>query len=343
MGKKVLSALGLLLVFVASAALGVGSMFVWPYGPLYHHPLDVAWDESVGTIVRDIPYGEGDLTTFDLALPADGSRESYGLVVSIHGGGYMNGDKSGDETYIRYYASKGYVAAAVNYDLNADGNYIPITEISEQVKSSVPAIVEAAAERGYAIDRMALTGGSAGAHLAMVYAYRDAADSPVPVAFVVDMVGPTCFEPDAWYGFGEIVNVHSQVEPAGEVVDRPTVDYSDPDQAQAGAEWVSRLTGAEVTPRMMADGSYRALLAPISPYELVGQGGVPTIVAYAQADTVLPSSMEAYLLRALDEGGVPYDRVTFPKSGHGMQNDPESWTRLFELVDEYLDRYMPIS
>ena len=57
MGKKVLSALGLLLVFVASAALGVGSMFVWPYGPLYHHPLDVAWDESVGTIVRDIPYG----------------------------------------------------------------------------------------------------------------------------------------------------------------------------------------------------------------------------------------------------------------------------------------------
>lgn len=341
--KKATSILGYLLVFLISAGLGVASNYVFPHGPFYRDPLAVAWSDEVGTITTDIAYGDSALTTFDLALPADKSRDAYGLVLSIHGGGYMNGDKSGDVNYIKYFAAKGYVSAAINYNLNADGHYISITDITAEVKSSVPAIVEAAAQRGYTIDRMALIGGSAGAHLSMTYAYRDGETSPVPVVFVVSMAGPTSFEPDAWYGFGQIVNVRSQVEPEGEVVDRPTVDYGDAEKATAGAEWVARLTGQQVTPQMMADGSYQDVLAPISPYALITSQSVPTILAYASADTVLPTSMEPYLLTALERNGVTHDRIVFPRSGHALQNDPDAWQQLFAKVDTYLDTYMPLS
>ena len=40
---------------------------------------------------------------------------------------------------------------------------------------------------------MTLAGGSAGHALAMIYAYRDVAEAPVPVVFTFGAVGPASF------------------------------------------------------------------------------------------------------------------------------------------------------
>lgn len=45
------------------------------------------WDDSVGTVYTDLPYGEGEANKFDLYAPADKGRESYGLVIYLHAGG----------------------------------------------------------------------------------------------------------------------------------------------------------------------------------------------------------------------------------------------------------------
>lgn len=68
-----------LVTFAASAVL---KMTWHPLGDKY----SVRWDDSVGTVYTDLPYGEGDANKFDLYLPADNSMETYGLVVYLHAG-----------------------------------------------------------------------------------------------------------------------------------------------------------------------------------------------------------------------------------------------------------------
>lgn len=48
----------------------------------------------------------------------------------------------------------------------------------------MPVVVSEAEKLGYTIDKMAISGGSAGGCLALLYAYRDADDAPVSVTMV---------------------------------------------------------------------------------------------------------------------------------------------------------------
>ena len=68
--------------------------------------------------------------------------------------------------------------------------------------SSIPYVVKEAEKLGYNIDRMAMSGGSAGGCLALIYAYRDADTSPVPVKMVFEGVGPSSFYPEDWKNYG---------------------------------------------------------------------------------------------------------------------------------------------
>ena len=146
-----------------------------------HDPLGgltrVDWSDAVGTVHLDIPYGEGAANKFDLYLPADDTKESYGLVVYLHAGGFTSGDKSDDASMLQWLCSKGYVAAGINYTLFSEEN--PTANVytqSVEIRDSIPAVV---------------------------YAYRDADTAPVPVKMVFGAVGPSCFYPEDWacYGF----------------------------------------------------------------------------------------------------------------------------------------------
>ena len=74
--------------------------------------------------------------------------------------------------------------------------------MSQDVKNSIPAVVQKAAELGRPVDRMAVAGGSAGGTLALLYAYRDADPAPVPVKFVFAAGGPSRFSPADWTTYG---------------------------------------------------------------------------------------------------------------------------------------------
>lgn len=128
------------------------------------------------------------------------------LIISIKGiaGGFTTGDKSDDASMCQFFVSKGYVVAAINYTLRNDRNpKASVYSMSQEIKQSIPVVKEEAEKLGYTLDRMAMSGGSAGGCLALLYAYRDADTSPIPVKFVFEAVGPSSFEPDDWYGLGE--------------------------------------------------------------------------------------------------------------------------------------------
>jgi acetyl esterase/lipase len=247
---------------------------------------DVKWDPSMGTIETDIPYADGELNKFDLYLPADLSKNSYKLVLYIHAGGFTGGDKADDHKWGKWFASKGYVGATINYSLRTKENTANVTQMSREIQQGVRAIEKAVAARGYNVDAMAVAGGSAGGTLAMIFAYRDAAESPIPVKAVISMVGPGSFEPAAWFGFDD-------------------EDYQADDAAQAGAAFVSVISGETVTPEMMRSGEYRKVLRPVTPSELVTRSAPATLLAYGLLDKVAPFAASESLLEAFGAQQCP--------------------------------------
>lgn len=100
----------------------------------FHGKYTVKWDESVGTVYADLSYGEGAANKFDLYVPADSSRDSYGLAVYLHAGGFTTGDKQDDQAMLQWLCSKGYVAAGINYTLRDEAH--PEASVSETCSMS---------------------------------------------------------------------------------------------------------------------------------------------------------------------------------------------------------------
>ncbi len=129
------------------------------------------------------------------------------------------------------------------------------------------AVVAEAAKLGYPVNEMAIGGGSAGGCLALLYAYRDTAESPVPVRFVFEAVGPSSFYPEDWDNYG---------------LDKP--------EAQAEAAGLfGVMTGAKLTPDMFGTPAYDAAVKDASALLWVTKDAVPTVMAYCTHDTMQPS------------------------------------------------------
>ena len=117
--------------------------------PSWAKEYSVQWSDELGTLMTDLPYGDGEANKFDLYLPKDNGRESYGLVVYLHAGGFTAGDKIGDRDMLAWLCSKGYVAAGINYTLFAElepgkTNGASVLTQSYEIKAAIPKVIEAA-------------------------------------------------------------------------------------------------------------------------------------------------------------------------------------------------------
>lgn len=318
--KKLLWGLSYIVTFIVAFVLSVIITISWPsdFGGIGW----VDWNDAVGKVYTDLPYADGELNKFDLYVPADNSKDAYKLVLYIHAGGFRGGDKSEDAMWGRYFVSKGYVAATINYTVHTDEHPSDVYRMSLEIQQGVAAIVEEAAKRGYKLDEMAVAGGSAGGALAMIYAYRDYQTSPIPVRCVIQMVGPASFEPSLWFGFDE--------------------GYASEEEAAAAAAFVSFMTGDAITPEMMRSGEYFEHIRKISAAALVTEDAVPTLAAYGVYDKLVPIALSKPLFQAFEENGVPYDYVEFTNSGHGLNRDKKQLKLLAEKINEYLDKYLAI-
>lgn len=303
------------LVFVL-AFLG-SALFKMTYQPSWSKQYQVDWNDSVGRTITDLSYGQGQANKFDLYLPADKSKPSYGLVVYLHAGGFRTGDKSDDKAMLQWLASKGYVAAGINYTLADDKNGANIYSQSQEIKQSIPEVIAQAKKEGYQIDQMAMAGGSAGGTLALLYAYRDAQSSPVPVKMVFEAVGPSSFYPEDWktYGFDQ--------------------------NKEAAAALFSVMSGQTIKADMFGTAEYDQLVKDISALAWVTPETVPTLLAYGKYDKVQPYEGAERLAKALAANGVPHDLITFENSGHGLQNDSAQMKVYYQKIEEYLNKYLP--
>ncbi|MCI6174843.1 MAG: alpha/beta hydrolase [Clostridiales bacterium] len=309
-----------ILAFAGAFAMGAASRTVLKPEGMKRY--SVSWDNRIGTLKKDLSYGDCAAEKFDLYLPKDHARPAYGLVIYLHAGGFTSGDKSGDMSMLSWLCAKGYVAAGINYTLVTDQSRASVLSQSEEIRKAVPEVVRAAGEEGYRIDRMAAAGGSAGHTLAMLYAYRDGADAPVPVVLTFGAVGPSSFYAEDWGIFG--------------------VGTDTEEQREHGAALFSAMCGRVITPDEIADGSYLEKVKPIAASEWVGSHPVPTVVAYGTHDRLQPFSASKRLKEALEKNHADFRYFELTHSGHGLQNDDRIYLKWMETVEEYLDKYMPV-
>jgi len=135
---------------------------------------------------RDLVYREVDSIPMKLDIYQPGELKTPApLLVFIHGGGWSKGDKADYLPYLVDYAEKGYVTASISYRLSGIATY---PAALEDVVSALHWLRSIAADHMIDPDRMALIGGSAGGHLAMLAAY---AGQPIPgIRAVVNIYGP---------------------------------------------------------------------------------------------------------------------------------------------------------
>lgn len=312
---------GFLYVFSFIAAFLGSIAFKMKHDP-FGGEFKAHWNDSVGKAYTDMAYGEGEANKFDLYVPADNSKSSYGLVVYLHAGGFTSGDKSGDAEMLEWLCSKGYVAAGINYTLvSQEHPDASVYSQSMEIKESIPSVIAEAEKLGYPIDKMAISGGSAGCCLALLYAYRDADTSPVPVKMAFGAAGPSSFYPEDWkcYGF-----------------DKGSKESDDAAREMFGAMAGKELTAEFGTPE------YDEEIKDISALLWIDENSVPTLTAYGKYDKVQPYEGSQRLRKALEDNHVPHDYYLCEHSGHGLQNDNKVYGEYMRKILEYLDRYMPI-
>ena len=307
--------IGILVFFLAFGA-GVVSKVV--IKPSWAQEYSVKWTDEIGTLKSDLSYGDGEANTYDLYLPKDSSKDSYGLVVYLHAGGFTTGDKTDDSQMLAWLCRKGYVAAGINYTLRTDTNSASVLSQSNEIKAAIPIVIEAAEKTGYHIDKIAMAGGSAGHCLAMIYTYRDGAEAPVPVVLTFGAVGPSCFYQEDWGIYG--------------------LDQND----EACAGMFSVMAGVEINEQDIRDGSYHEKVKPISAMEYISNNPVPSVIAYGKYDKVQPYLGSLRLKAALEDNNVDFKYFELSHSGHGLQNDNAVQKQWMEAVEEYLDKYMPV-
>ena len=120
----------------------------------------------------------------------DGVRNAP-LLVQIHGGAWQRGQPGDDEAFARYFASRGFVVAAIAY------RHAPAARWPAQiddVRAALAWLRTHAGALGGDPAQMVLVGRSAGAQLALVAAYQAGAPA---VAGVVSLYGPV-FLADGW-------------------------------------------------------------------------------------------------------------------------------------------------
>ncbi|HSO78344.1 MAG TPA: alpha/beta hydrolase [Bacteroidales bacterium] len=232
----------------------------------------------VEVVTRDISYGVTAQQKMDVWLPEGRNTADTKTVIVIHGGGWVQGDKSEMAQYVDSLRKRmpDYAFVNLNYRLayNNSVNVFPVQE--NDVKAAIEFYLDHAAE--YMVsDDLVLLGASAGGHLAMLHAYKN--DPAGHVKAVVDFFGP--FNLTVMWDYGLVHQLILYGATGAFPVDNP------------------------------------AIYSSSSPSSFITTACPPTIAFQGGTDPLVPPAQTTLLISMLDNAGVVNQLVYYPAESHG--------------------------
>ena len=261
---------------------------------------------------RNVSYGTHERNVLDLNIPKDNDGE-IGLILFIHGGAWIGGDKGSYEKGVESAASSfGFAGATLNYRYIGDN--VTMHDELDDIDLALKKIKEIGKENGVNINKVLLTGDSAGGHLAMLYAYSRAKTAPITPAAVVSNSGPTDLYDDNFYhnnAIGDeetIANLFSYG--CGQ-----RFAYGERDEAKEA-------------------------LMKVSPVYYVNADTVPTVINHGMKDSIVPFSNAQTLDKLLTQYGVTHVLNAYPNSDHDLGADEANSDLASDLLIEYCNTYL---
>ena len=261
-------------------------------------------------------YGAEERQVLDLYLPRKAEGD-IGLILFLHGGAWIGGDKESYRDELKYWTQQGYAAAAMNYRYVSDTS--DLNDIMDDITAGLEKIKAFGEKKNVNIDKMLLTGSSAGGHLSLLYAYSRVNEAPIKPAAVVSYCGPVDLtNPELMYG-----------------KNNKGSDLGTPETIA----WLLSMCCGKTFAHNEID-SVKDLLLDVSPVKYINKNCVPTVICHGAVDTVVPYSDAVTLDRELTKCGVKHDFITYPNSNHGLDMDPVENAQARQLFIEYAEAYV---
>ena len=249
----------------------------------------------------DVPYSLASTEdVMDVYFPK--VYDSAKVVLYIHGGGWTSGDKGEFPGSLieELVGKRRYIVVSMNYRLIKDGkNRFPSQ--MEDVASAMKFLTAAAKKFHFNANEFALMGGSAGAYMAMLYAYGY--DVNKQIKTVVDLWGPT------------------------DLTDK-SVRTPDSDADR-------------ISTNLLGDPDAQAKIAfEASPYyRITKESAVPTVFFHGGADPLVPVSQADKMYKKLVSLKVPAKYEVYPNEKHGISGVVRA--DLFAKVIAWVEQYFP--
>ncbi len=141
----------------------------------------------VDTTLNNLSYGSDPAQKLNLGLPAVRNSQTP-LVVVVHGGGWVIGDKTEMQFLLTGLKQRGYAVANINYRLttnNPDNYKMQLDDLD----SAIQYCFRNASYYSFNTQKIYLVGHSAGAHLALALSYTRNANGKIKA--VASLAGPT--------------------------------------------------------------------------------------------------------------------------------------------------------
>lgn len=250
--------------------------------------------------VRNLRYAPGAKRRrlLDVYRPRPAPGAPSPVLLQIHGGGWITGSKGTQgRPLMQKLTSNGWVCVAINYRL------APRTQLHDQIvdcKLALRWIREHIADHGGDPDRVVVTGGSAGGHLAALLALTANDPRYQPGFEQVDTAVIGCVPMYGAYDLEELFT------------DRSTLGRRFTDMVGA------RIVGVSATDD---PGAYRAL----SPLFTVRPGAPPFLVAHGTLDNLVPVGQARRLVAALREVGTEVAYVELAGAPHAFDVFHSEW------------------
>lgn len=293
----------------------------------------VEWDQGNGQIHRNLKYGEGSRNVYDLFLPSN--KDCNALMLFVHGGSWISGNKEDIEWAARRYTKEGFVCATINYSragrdtlcLGGEESAPSVESMVTEIDIAINSIVQECSKRGIALTQMAIGGYSAGGHLAMLYATRHAKDSSIPIRFQISWVGPADF---------------TLLFPTDkEKMERIWSEDNEENASKRRKYFQSMyfLSGENIH-----TDSYNAILEDslkhkVSPLFQIDKDTPPAVLVYGAKDQLVSARHGELTSLSMQRNGIDNRLFVFPNSGHGLGDDPEYADSVQNTILDFCRRY----
>lgn len=268
-----------------------------------------------GTLHKDIPYawngGMGE--SLDLYMPYASRYSSAPVLLFLHGGSWIRGDKSSilkgyKNRVLNAFLKEGYAVISADYRLAGYGATL-CGQISD-CRKMLSWINRNAPQ--YALDRnnVGIWGSSAGAHIGMFTAYtadQGGADGETcRVSYIIDNFAP--------------VNLSALLKPAlPHVVERAVKIFSH-DRYMRRRVILEAVTGCDISEKE----AVRRFCHDYSLDNIDIKNPVPTLLLHGKSDRIVPYRQSVNMYGKLEECGVEAEMRLYEKLDHGFRGYTEA-------------------